>query len=45
VRPLDSSTVSSLPGFDYVELDLNVSPAIWSMDTHSVFPDWPGGGT
>jgi hypothetical protein len=45
VRPLDSSTISSLPGYDYVELDLSVSPAVWSMDTHNVFPDWPGGGT
>lgn len=35
VRPLQ-------PGFDYVELDMNVSPAIWSMDTHNVFPDWAG---
>jgi hypothetical protein len=25
-------------GYDYVELDLEVSPAVWSMDTHSVFP-------
>jgi hypothetical protein len=31
VRPLE-------PGFDYVELDLEVSPAVWSMDTHGVFP-------
>jgi hypothetical protein len=31
VRPLD-------PGFDYVELDCEVSPAVWSMDTHGVFP-------
>jgi hypothetical protein len=31
VRPHD-------PGYDYVELDLEVSPAVWSMDTHSVFP-------
>ncbi len=39
VRPLNSSAdKSSLPGYDYVELDLNVSPAVWSMDTHSVFP-------
>jgi hypothetical protein len=38
VRPLD-------PGYDYVELALNVSPAIFTMDTHGVFPDWPGGGT
>ncbi len=29
-------------GYDYVELDLDVSPAIWSMDTHNVFPDFPG---
>ncbi len=44
VRPLDSSSFnSSLPGYDYVEQDLAVSPAVWSMDTHSVFPDWPGG--
>jgi hypothetical protein len=38
VRPL-------APGYDHVELDLHVSPAIWSQDTHGVFPDWPGGGT
>jgi hypothetical protein len=25
-------------GYDYVELDLEVSPAVWSMDTHGVFP-------
>jgi len=31
VRPANSS-------YDYVELDLEVSPAVWSMDTHSVFP-------
>lgn len=46
VRPLNSQALTSaLPGFDYVELDLEVSPAVWSMDTHNVFPDWPGGGT
>ncbi len=39
VRPLNSSAdKSDLPGYDYVELDLNVSPAVWSMDTHGVFP-------
>lgn len=32
VRPLQST-------FDYVELDLEVSPAVWSMDTHGVFPN------
>jgi hypothetical protein len=26
------------PGFDYVELNCEVSPAVWSMDTHGVFP-------
>ncbi len=31
VRPLE-------PGFDYVELNCEVSPAVWSMDTHGVFP-------
>lgn len=31
VRPLT-------PEFDYVELDLEVSPAVWSQDTHGVFP-------
>jgi hypothetical protein len=31
VRPLD-------PTFDYVELNLEVSPFVWSADTHSVFP-------
>lgn len=30
IRPLDG-------GYDYVELDLEVSPAVWSMDTHGVF--------
>lgn len=29
IRPLN-------PDHDYVELDLNVSPAVWSMDTHGV---------
>jgi hypothetical protein len=44
VRPLNASTLSSsLPGYDYVELDVAVSPAIWSQDTHGVFPAWPGG--
>jgi hypothetical protein len=44
VRPLNASALSSsLPGYDYVELDVAVSPAIWSQDTHSVFPAWPGG--
>jgi hypothetical protein len=43
VRPLSSSSfASSLPGYDYVELDLSVSPAVFTMDTHRVFPDWPG---
>ncbi len=46
VRPLNSSAdKSDLPGYDYVELDLNVSPAVWSQDTHSVFPSWPGDNT
>jgi len=46
VRPLNAATaLSALPGFDYVELDLEVSPAVWSQDTHGVFPAWPGGGT
>lgn len=31
VRPLN-------PDHDYVECDLETSPAIWSMDTHGVFP-------
>lgn len=26
------------PGHDYVELNLELSPAVWSMDTHGVFP-------
>ena len=30
VRPLN-------PSHDYVELELDVSPAIWSMDTNAVF--------
>jgi hypothetical protein len=34
VRPLEGGH----PGFDYVELDCEVSPAVWSMDTHGVFP-------
>lgn len=38
VRPLE-------PGFDHVELDLNVSPAVWSMDTHGVFPTWSAGNS
>ncbi len=29
-------------GYDYIELDLDVSAAVWSMDTHSVFPAFPG---
>ena len=29
-------------GYHYVELDLEVSPAEWSMDTHGVFPAFPG---
>lgn len=37
VRPLHGND------YDYVELDLNISPAVWSMDTHGVFPPWPGG--
>lgn len=45
VRPLDASTfASSLPGYDYVEQDLSVSPAEWSQDTHGVFPPWGGSG-
>ncbi len=44
VRPLNSSsTKSAQPGYDYVELDLNVSPAYWSQNNDGVFPDWPGG--
>jgi hypothetical protein len=35
VRPLN-------PTHDYVELDLEVSPAVWSMDTHGVFPPFTG---
>lgn len=35
VRPLN-------PGYDYVELDLNVSPAAWSQDPTNVFPVWGG---
>ena len=31
VRPANSS-------YDYVELDLEVSPYVWSADTHNVFP-------
>jgi hypothetical protein len=43
VRPMSSdAALSALPGYDYVELDLQVSPAVWSQDTHSVFPPWPG---
>ncbi len=32
VRPLDKDN------YDYVELDLAVSPFVWSADTHGVFP-------
>jgi len=35
VRPLN-------PTHDYAELELDVSPAVWSMDTHGVFPAFPG---
>jgi len=35
VRPLQ-------PGYDYVECDYDLSPAVWSMDTHSVFPPFSG---
>jgi hypothetical protein len=34
VRPLN-------PVHDYVEYNVEVSPAVWSMDTHSVFPPFP----
>jgi hypothetical protein len=34
VRPLDRDV------YDYVELDLEVSPRAWSSDPHSVFPAW-----
>ena len=45
VRPFENSPVfSDLPGYDWVELDLQVVPAIWLMDTHGVFPAYPGGG-
>lgn len=30
MRPLN-------PSYDYVEVELDVSPAVWSMDTHGVF--------
>lgn len=33
VRPLN-------PEHDYVECDLETSPAVWSMDTHGVFPEF-----
>lgn len=46
VRPFEaSSTFSDLPGYDWVELNLQVVPSVWVMDTHSLFPAWPGGGT
>lgn len=32
VRPLN-------PTHDYVEIDYDLSPAVWSMDTHGVFPN------
>ena len=35
VRPANTA-------YHYVELDLEVSPAVWSMDTHGVFPAFPG---
>jgi len=41
VSPLNSSALSSdLPGYDHVELDVAVSPAEWTQDTHGIFPDW-----
>ncbi len=36
VRPLQGGNL------DLVVLNLNVSPAVWSMDTHGVFPPYPG---
>src|SRR5215471_5200354 len=38
VRPLQ-------PGYDYVSLDVQVSPFVWGADTHSVFPAYVGGAT
>lgn len=35
VRPANAS-------YDQVEFDVEMSPAVWSMDTHSVFPAFPG---
>jgi PKD repeat protein len=35
VRPLN-------PTHDYAECDYDLSPAVWSMDTHSVFLPFPG---
>ena len=35
VRPLN-------PIHDYAEIDYEVSPAVWSMDTHNVFPPFSG---
>lgn len=34
---IEPATAIEAGGYDYVELDLNVSPAVWSMDTHAVF--------
>lgn len=43
VRPFENSSYfSDLPGYDWVELDLQVVPAIWLQDTHGVFPVWGG---
>jgi hypothetical protein len=44
VRPFEnSSRFSELPGYDWVELDLQTIPAVWVMDTHNIFPAWGGG--
>ena len=43
VRPFENSpTFSDLPGYDWVELDVQTFPAIWAMDTHGIFPPWGG---
>lgn len=45
VRPFENSaTFSALPGYDWVELDLQTAPAVWLQDTHGIFPAWGGSG-
>lgn len=34
---IEPATAIESGGYDYVELNLDLSPAVWSMDTHGVF--------